>query len=268
MYQYIESHIDANLICSVCREPFIDPVEHKHDDCGTTVCRRCLREYHCPECHLPIQKDQIPSASKVVINMLDQLRVKCPTCGQIIQRGDLDRHLPLCPSPCPHGCGENVYPKNRQTHEQECIFAIISCEAADVGCTWKDRRVNYGQHKTECKRIIQRPLQLKIQALETEVKTLKERLQTLENSINNTQVQWCVDCKQLYIAEYNPSCPHKWNKINARGYCMRHGDCSQFQCQVCNQKRCDKCEEGEPCTKSHQQASSSTKKRKVEECAY
>jgi hypothetical protein len=54
MYQYIDTQIDANLICSVCREPFVDPVEHY--PCSNTFCRRCLRLYHnCPKCTKPIQ---------------------------------------------------------------------------------------------------------------------------------------------------------------------------------------------------------------------
>jgi hypothetical protein len=168
MYQYTDAKIDTELICAVCLEPFIEPVVHT--SCGNTFCKQCLQLPNCPKFRGVLQQ-QIITAPKIVTNMLGKLSVICPNCKQTVQRGNLEDHVSLCPVPCRSGCGASVRLKHQTEHEEsDCTHIVISCTAADVGCTWKDNRLHLQKHAVWYPFISQRPLLLKIQSLEEKLK--------------------------------------------------------------------------------------------------
>jgi hypothetical protein len=94
-YNYAdEENIDKGLICSICLNPFIDPVVYS---CGNMFCANCAAAVKsCPLCR---KKDCNP-AGKVplfVKNSLDSLKVLCDICKAETARSDLQAHFEQCP---------------------------------------------------------------------------------------------------------------------------------------------------------------------------
>lgn len=102
------SDYDSNLMCPICRCPFIDPVVLY--DCHHCFCRECLQQtwtdYHpggprgnCPTCRANTRLKGKDGVSKIIVNMCDELLVNCPKqdegCTARIKRGELVDHLNL-----------------------------------------------------------------------------------------------------------------------------------------------------------------------------
>ncbi len=94
-------HPDSHLSCPICHITFIDPVSVQ---CGHYFCAECLAEYWtmaqkprdrlpCPACRTRVTSTT--SAPRVIINMCNDVNVKCPSdgCGKIMARGDLQTHV-------------------------------------------------------------------------------------------------------------------------------------------------------------------------------
>jgi hypothetical protein len=66
-----ESAIDEEFICSICSDPFLDPVSHT---CLNTFCKSCLKKVdQCPLCRGNIGTIQV--APRPLVNMLDKIKV-------------------------------------------------------------------------------------------------------------------------------------------------------------------------------------------------
>jgi len=106
-YEYMdETSIPGELICSICTSPFIDPVQIQ---CEDTFCCQCITTWiqrgnsSCPLCRQTVSSNNIRSSTRLIRNMLNQLKVKCKLCKQItIERGNFDDHL------------SSVHPDHRQ----------------------------------------------------------------------------------------------------------------------------------------------------------
>lgn len=93
--------ISPNLICPVCEEPFVDPVEHKEDvECEQFYCKEC-GPGKCSSCGLsPSTWKDVPlsrAAKFSLFNPLDNLHVICDSCGKLFKRVDFSSHLLSCP---------------------------------------------------------------------------------------------------------------------------------------------------------------------------
>ncbi|CAM4782259.1 unnamed protein product [Rotaria magnacalcarata] len=91
-YEYIdESSIDENYKCLICNEPFQHPVT---TPCDHSYCQECIEHWldegysTCPACRQPTSINNLkPITTRLVLNILDRLQVKCLECGQCgIQR--------------------------------------------------------------------------------------------------------------------------------------------------------------------------------------
>lgn len=97
---------DGNLMCPICRCPFVDPVILS--DCDHCFCRECLSqvwtEYHpggprgnCPTCRAQSRLAAKGAVSKILVNLLDDLLVRCPRhdegCPREIKRGEVKDHV-------------------------------------------------------------------------------------------------------------------------------------------------------------------------------
>ena len=97
-YEYCnENSIDSNLICSICLNPFRQPVVTA---CRHTFCWECLRSWSdeepsCPICRrdvLPGRYDWVTKAC--FLQQLGRLRVQCSFCSQTgIRRSHFNNHL-------------------------------------------------------------------------------------------------------------------------------------------------------------------------------
>lgn len=102
------SNYDENLMCPICHSPFLDPVVL--DSCDHCFCRGCMTyawktaqhrpgipQGLCPTCRTPARLTSRSTSSKILVNILDELLVKCPRedqgCSAQVKRGCLDHHV-------------------------------------------------------------------------------------------------------------------------------------------------------------------------------
>lgn len=132
------SEIDDNLICAICHCPFVNPVSLR---CQHVFCRSCLFEalHHqqdgknCPTCRRPTTNDEITAVQKILNQILDDFRIRCPLhslgCSDIITRGaistHLDRYCGYEEIPCPSDDCDQTIP--RWLVDQPCLHQTISC---------------------------------------------------------------------------------------------------------------------------------------------
>lgn len=130
--------VDETLQCPICRTPFYKPVTTK--TCGHTFCSPCLHralelQPVCPIDRQPIDKLRDLGQTRVILDQLDRLKVKCPNkgCDTICSRDRLASHyerycdytLVRCPDP-------------------DCTMAIARMDAKpDAGCLHKDSSCQY-----------------------------------------------------------------------------------------------------------------------------
>ncbi|CZR52029.1 uncharacterized protein PAC_01906 [Phialocephala subalpina] len=90
--------VDENLICSICRTPFFNPVI---TDCCHIFCHSCLHQAlkhgssSCPidRTILEIVNEDYCKAPTVIRNQVDALKAECPACSAAIERSVLQIHL-------------------------------------------------------------------------------------------------------------------------------------------------------------------------------
>ncbi|CAF0840624.1 unnamed protein product [Adineta ricciae] len=187
-YEYVnETAIDENLKCSICNDPFQRPV---HTQCDHTFCYACIAPWvssnkSCPTCRSTISDIQELKAIKtrLVLNMLDSLPVKCKTCGSTnIERGNFEDHVKVC--------------QRKSMHS-------YSCAAADVLCPWVGSKYQLSEHLSQCPYEQLRPVLSKIlaenQQLTEQIAKLTEQFEKKAHK-NEKQVQ----DKRSTITEVRP----------------------------------------------------------------
>ena len=116
---------DENLMCPICHSPFVNPVRLR---CDHLFCRECLstalgnqlKDTHsCPSCRAVMEDDSGLPMPRVVLRMLEELKVKCPNqfwgCQDVVARGFIEHHV-----------------------EKYCGFEEVDCSLD--GCSLKIRR--------------------------------------------------------------------------------------------------------------------------------
>lgn len=132
--------VDENLICPICRVPFVAPVI---TTCDHVFCQKCIIHAHalnpvCPIDRLPLKlvSDTRP-APKIIFNQLDNLHVKCPNnirgCGLVVSRSLIENHVArycdLTLVPCPHpSCDKTIVKKDM---EKGCLHYYVRCPYCD-----------------------------------------------------------------------------------------------------------------------------------------
>ncbi|KAH3731884.1 hypothetical protein Pelo_17283 [Pelomyxa schiedti] len=125
---YSKNPAVSGFVCCVCKAPWVVPVTHS--DCGETFCATCIKPATvCPGCEMPFSPAQMmPFRAVSILNTLDSLKVRCPSCREPFPRKDVATHWQTCKSECPHGCGEKVAPDEFEAHvAQGCRNAIVVC---------------------------------------------------------------------------------------------------------------------------------------------
>jgi hypothetical protein len=166
-YQYLnESAIDDNYKCSICNDPFKQPVT---TPCDHTYCQECIEEwfrqnhYSCPACRQNLSSDDLtPVTTRLILNILDRLLVRCPDCQECgIQRGNLNDHL-----------------------MKACPKRSIACSAAEIKCPWSGPLDQLSNHLATCTYEQMRPVLVHLirtnQRLEEQVQTLSQQVRILQ----------------------------------------------------------------------------------------
>jgi hypothetical protein len=165
-YEYMdEAKINGELKCAICQEPFQNPV---HLSCEHAFCKQCIEawlKFHtsCPTCrqsrrHHNTQTPLFsPVRTRIVINQLDQLLVRCKQCQQIdIQRG------------------------NFLDHQSKCTKMVVPCLSADIRCPWTGPRDEQAQHLITCYFHQLRPV---LTSFQTELNKSNETQKRLEGEL-------------------------------------------------------------------------------------
>lgn len=138
---------DDNLMCPICRCPFVDPVVLT--ECDHCFCRDCIRQtwttstaYNplgprgdCPSCRTPAKLGPRSATSKILTNILDDLVVKCPKsedgCKAKVKRGEVQDHLAIYCGYALVECTleECELPVRRTDSTQGCLHFGVSCLA-------------------------------------------------------------------------------------------------------------------------------------------
>jgi hypothetical protein len=166
-YEYIdESSIDENYKCSICTKPFQHPVT---TPCDHSYCQECIQYWlsqghlSCPICRQTLSADNLtPITTRLVLNILDKLLVKCSQCKQNnIQRGNLIDHM-----------------------TKFCPKSLAICSASDIKCSWTGTRDQLEKHLSICNyerlRSVLSQLINTNQQFEEQVQTLTNHVQTLQ----------------------------------------------------------------------------------------
>ncbi|CAM4948881.1 unnamed protein product [Rotaria socialis] len=176
-YEYIDREsIDSDLICLLCHNPFIDPIVTQ---CDYTYCRRCIETYmrsgsNCPSqsCNQLLNTDHLTPPSRLVVSMLDKLRVRCQLCEKSnINRGTFDEHI-----------------------KTSCSEYRIDCPGKNIGCQWFGSRNEHDEHTKTCLFEKLRPMVdilyrvIENQSLDIEKLQKQTEQQTTEIGQLNTQV--------------------------------------------------------------------------------
>lgn len=158
-----ESNLDEDVICSVCTEPFFEPVMHQ--SCGNVFCASCVRSLeNCPLCRSPL-KDKLQDVPRLIKNRLNALMVHCPACQVArIERGNLQAHL------------------------LTCAAETSNCAASPM-CAWRGSRADLAQHQNSCALFAVRPvldgLRERVASLEAEQKRLQTEVSSLQTCLND-----------------------------------------------------------------------------------
>jgi TNF receptor-associated factor 5 len=87
--------VDQNLICAICRCALVDPVT---THCGHTFCQSCIDDalshsQLCPVDRSWLSLADLKPSPRIIVNQLDDLKAKCPSCSIAYARSMLQNHL-------------------------------------------------------------------------------------------------------------------------------------------------------------------------------
>ncbi|KAJ7268843.1 hypothetical protein B0H12DRAFT_1096936 [Mycena haematopus] len=117
---------NSNLLCCICRMPFVDPVTTR--TCSHTFCHDCIVQAisharFCPVDRSPLSIDDLLPANSIIRSLVDELAVECihrsAGCTHTCQRQLLTAHVM---STCPFGllpkgeCNETLAAIGTESH--------------------------------------------------------------------------------------------------------------------------------------------------------
>ena len=138
LYDYPDN-TDSELLCRICLQPLVDPVD---TSCSHTFCRVCIRSHlrmqrTCPADRQPLREKDIKPSSFLVRRILDKLTVVCPNnayCDQVMPRSSLEVHLKYqCQGTyisCPNE-GEGEEGEEETEEKRGCDFIGPRCQLED-----------------------------------------------------------------------------------------------------------------------------------------
>ncbi|KAG8628582.1 hypothetical protein KVT40_004455 [Elsinoe batatas] len=157
------SEYDNNLMCPICHSPFVDPVVLQ--ECDHCFCRDCLRqtwsisEYqpglpkgNCPTCRTRCKLMGRGPVSRILVNILDDLVVRCPKheegCTSEIKRSEVQNHVNnYCAYTWVECPGQECELPLRRKDAGECMHFGVTC----IDCRQTTHMANLETHwNSEC----------------------------------------------------------------------------------------------------------------------
>uniref|UniRef100_A0A6B2L7X6 RING-type domain-containing protein n=1 Tax=Arcella intermedia TaxID=1963864 RepID=A0A6B2L7X6_9EUKA len=182
-------------------------------DCNQNIARGNFEVHYNTKCSLPCPNRCGQGISRQLIqehwNVCPNTKVPCPnqSCGALIPRGLLPNHKDQCPyesTSCKH-CSLALFKKDLPTHENTCDFAPttcskcqqgflrkfseshkgtcpeeeVGCDASDIGCVFRSKRMLLGVHQAAC------PLNL----IKPTITSLKKQVEELQRALLEKSAQ-------------------------------------------------------------------------------
>ncbi|KAI0779661.1 hypothetical protein C8Q74DRAFT_706933 [Fomes fomentarius] len=125
---YYKDSPNANLVCCICRSPFVDPCTTR--TCCHTFCYECIAQAisvngQCPIDRAPLALHDLMPADPVIRNLVDELIVSCPqeplgcthTCQRLLLSVHLSDSCQYMEVGCTNArCGQRVMRKDVKDH--------------------------------------------------------------------------------------------------------------------------------------------------------
>ncbi|CAK5281770.1 unnamed protein product [Mycena citricolor] len=132
IYNYTEE-ANANLLCCICRMPFIEPTTAR--SCAHTFCRDCIVEamahaQQCPVDRSPLSEEQLEPANGIIRSE---------------DRTEVEGTPALCDF-----CEMTVAPSGLVAHQSACSAAPVQCIHAVHGCGWTGPRADLDPEHLPC----------------------------------------------------------------------------------------------------------------------
>ena len=190
-FEYVnEETIHPSLKCCICNQPFVRPVstncKKRHKFCRLCIETWLKNHRTCPKCRQPlIAEDLVSVTEDIVVDVLNELKVKCIGCGQKgIDRGDFEEH-----------------------RKKTCPTIIVSCTAHDIKCLWKGPQHALENHLKTCSFEVLRPLLTSLidenrelhKQLDRHVNRYRRDLAQLQGKIQQQTTE--IDRQQLEIVQ-------------------------------------------------------------------
>jgi hypothetical protein len=148
-YNYInEDEIDDDLKCMyICHNVLTNPISH--NECENSFCKECIDKcnYICPLCRKGKRNQYNIIKTRIILNQLNKILIKCNKCDTNMQRGEFNNHINLCMFNCPLKCSTKINNKLFNEHKNICSEFIIKCP---IGCNNYIKRQNLTQHDSIC----------------------------------------------------------------------------------------------------------------------
>ncbi|CAF2045134.1 unnamed protein product [Rotaria magnacalcarata] len=187
-FEYMnEASINALLKCRLCSKPFLDPIITRD---GDRFCRKCITQKASADHPTGYNRqssfieDLVPMKEKILLDMLDNLPVKCIQCQKINTRAvHLQQHL-----------------------QNECPKRIVLCIASDLKCPWSAPYDEFDSHVQKCTFHLLRPILMEslqfqkqfeqykqsYDQQQQEIEQLREKVKSYENHMEKLQKTYTV----------------------------------------------------------------------------
>ena len=136
-----EHVVSQTLHCIICTNVIKDPVmcqRNEHLFCRACITIHLMYSSTCPTCMEPLTVETLRQASRTVMNLLSELKIRCEFfdrgCGKFVQLEDLERHVADCgfaPAVCSNeGCQLEVNKQDLLHHETAvCELRRVKCHS-------------------------------------------------------------------------------------------------------------------------------------------
>ena len=138
-----EHVVNQTLHCIICTNVIKDPVmcqRNEHLFCRACITIHLMYSSTCPTCMEPLNVETLRQASRTVVNLLSELRIRCEFfdrgCEKFVQLEDLERHVADCgfaPAVCSNeGCQLEVNKQDLLHHETAvCELRRVKCHSCN-----------------------------------------------------------------------------------------------------------------------------------------
>ncbi|GFT31797.1 e3 ubiquitin-protein ligase PDZRN3-B [Trichonephila clavipes] len=211
---YFDPPPDEELICSICRSVFCDPVQ---SPCNHVFCRSCINKWlennrNCPICRKRTTRYTVQEVLPLIKNMIMKLNLRCHNmergCEEKFPLEASEAHLKVCVYEtvrCGNRpCKEMLFRKDMPDHElKNCPHRYIRCQT----CCLKVQSVQPDKHN--CIKALKKRLKEKndlikkkmnkIKELQTEIRNLKEAAERVEQTSSDISSLESISAADIMI---------------------------------------------------------------------